>query len=110
MNRRHHCGGRCNNPICCPPNVFPTQVAPARISPTQHIVKTNIFNTVVPHCHPVHTTTVNRHNTHHQHFFPRTESVVNEFTETQEFFPPYNAGTVGNMGAPVRRRRGFFNF
>lgn len=133
FNRGHQCGcgGGCSNVIHCPANVFPTQTAPARVSPTQEVVRTNIFNTVVPHIHPMHTTTVNRHHTQNQHFFPRTQSTVNEFTEDQEFFPPFNAGTrgttgtfgnmgttgnmgnMGNMGNtgftgfPVRRRRFF---
>lgn len=111
FNRHRHSGGRCKNPICCPPVVHPTQIAPARVSPTQQVVKTNIFNTVVPHFHPVHTTTVNRHNTHNQHFFPQSQSVVNEYYEDQEFFPPYpaNTGNIGNTppGYPVRRRRFF---
>lgn len=104
MYNRHH-RGRCNNPICCPPNVMPTQVAPAQVSPTQEVVKTNIFNTVVPHFHPVHTTTVNRHVTHHQHYFPRTQSVVNEYEETQQ-----NCGTPQNPNPncfPIRRRYGY---
>ncbi|RHW38272.1 hypothetical protein D1B33_05130 [Lysinibacillus yapensis] len=102
--RRHHMGmGHCPRPICCPPNVFPTQVAPAQVSPTQEVVKTNIFNTVVPHYHPVHTTTVNKHMIHNQHYFPQTQSVVNEVFESEE-----NCGTPENPNPscfPVRRRR-----
>ncbi|MFP3917324.1 CotD family spore coat protein [Lysinibacillus telephonicus] len=94
--------GRRRKPICCPPNVLPTQVAPARVSPTQEVVRTNIINTVVPHIHPVHVTTVNRHIAHNQHYFPRTNSVVNQFAETQ-----MNCGTPENPNPncfPIRRR------
>ena len=101
MHQRHP-WGRCNNPICCPPNVFPTQVAPAQVSPTQEVVKTNIFTTVVPHYHPTHTTTVNRHIMQNQHYFPQTQSVVNEFEQFSQ-----NCGSPANPNPncfPVRRR------
>mgnify|MGYP001354016020 CR=1 FL=1 len=97
MHRKHH-RGRCNNPICCPPNVLPTRVAPTRVSPTQEVVKTNIINTVVPHVHPIHTTTVNRHVIHNEHFFPRTESVVNQFVRGADRFPMGPGGFGGNAG------------
>ncbi|MGG0656325.1 CotD family spore coat protein [Rummeliibacillus pycnus] len=61
-----------------PPRTFPSQYDPPRISPTQQFVRTNQFNTIVPHIHPSHTTTVNKHMINHQHYFPHTESVVNE--------------------------------
>ncbi|WP_082090196.1 CotD family spore coat protein [Bacillus thermotolerans] len=61
--------------------MHPTQYDPPQISPTQHFVKTNLYNRVVPHIHPSHTTTVNKHMTTHQHYFPHTESVVNEYHE-----------------------------
>lgn len=68
-----HGGKGCHGmmPYCCPP----------QISPTRQIVKTNIINTVVPHIHPTHTTTVNKHMINHEHYFPHTESVVNECYE-----------------------------
>jgi spore coat protein D len=65
----------------CPPRIFPAQPAPPQVSPTQECVKTNVLNTVVPHIHPSHTTTVNKHIFNHQHYFPHTESVVNECYE-----------------------------
>ncbi len=54
-------------------------------------------NTIVPHIHPSHTTTVNHHNFQHVHSFPHTESVVNEVTN-QQFVAP--AAPVG-FGGPV---------
>ncbi|WP_370467595.1 CotD family spore coat protein [Rummeliibacillus sp. SL167] len=66
----------------CPPQTSPAQFDPARVSPTRQYVRTNIINTVVPHIHPSHTTTVNRHVINNQHYFPHTESVVNEYVET----------------------------
>lgn len=120
---RKHPFGRCNNPHCCPPRVFPTQVspaqslptqvspaqvfptqvAPAQVSPTQEVVRTNIFNTVVPHFHPLHTTTVNKYVTQNEHFFPRTQSVVNKCFETQR-----NCGNPDNPNpgciSPRRRK------
>ena len=61
-----------------PTNVFPPSVAPTQVSPTQEFVNTNLMNTVVPHVHPSHTTTVNQQVFTHKHYFPHTQSVVNE--------------------------------
>ncbi|MGX9135581.1 CotD family spore coat protein [Rummeliibacillus sp. JY-2-4R] len=69
-------------PINVPPQVFPTQMAPERVSPTRNIVRTNVYNTVVRHIHPTHTTHVNKHVIHNEHYFPHTESVENECYET----------------------------
>jgi hypothetical protein len=69
-------------PQYCPPQVFPAQYDPPLVSPGQQFVKTNLFNKVVTHVHPSHTTTVNKHMIHHQHYFPHTESCVNECCET----------------------------
>lgn len=101
--RRHH--SRYKKPICCPPNVLPTQVSPAQVSPTQEVIRTNIMNTVVPHIHPTHVTTVNRHITHHQHYFPVTQSVVNEYFEDSRM-----CGTPSRQNPncfPVPRRFGY---
>lgn len=68
-------------PQFCPPQLFPTHYDPPLVSPTKQYVKTNVANTVVPHIHPSHTTTVNKHVFHHEHYFPHTESVVNECYE-----------------------------
>jgi hypothetical protein len=69
-------------PQYCPPQVFPAQYDPPLVSPGQQFVKTNLFNKVVTHVHPSHTTTVNKHMINHQHYFPHTESCVNECCET----------------------------
>lgn len=61
-----------------PVPVAPTNVLPPQVSPTQQFVNTNVMNTVVPHVHPSHTTTVNKHVYTHQHYFPHTQSCVNE--------------------------------
>ena len=66
----------------CPRQMMPDMQEPARVSPTREYVRTNIFNTYVPHIHPSHTTTVNKRYTHHQHYFPHTESTVEECYET----------------------------
>ncbi len=69
-------------PIYCPPQAFPAEYDPPLVSPGQQYVKTNLFNKVVTHLHPSHTTTVNKHMINHQHYFPHTESCVNECCET----------------------------
>jgi spore coat protein D len=78
-------------PEYCPPQVFPAQYDPPLVSPGQQFVKTNLFNKVVTHVHPSHTTTVNKHMINHQHYFPHTESCVNECCETHTMCGvPYN--------------------
>ncbi|MEY8190853.1 CotD family spore coat protein [Peribacillus simplex] len=61
-----------------PTQTFPSQVAPAQVSPTQQFVNTNVSNTVIPVVHPSHTTNVNKHVNTFKHYFPHTQSVVNE--------------------------------
>ncbi|MDM5359453.1 CotD family spore coat protein [Peribacillus sp. RS7] len=61
-----------------PAQTSPSQVAPAQVSPTQQHVNTNVSNTVIPVVHPSHTTTVNKHVNTFKHYFPHTQSVVNE--------------------------------
>ncbi len=88
-------------PYNFPPQNFPATYDPPIVSPTQEFVRTNIFNTYVPHIHPSHTTTVNRHMIHNQHYFPHTESVVNECCETNTICgTPYPG-----WGSSRRRRR-----
>ncbi|KON71261.1 hypothetical protein AKG34_14575 [Peribacillus butanolivorans] len=67
-----------------PTQALPSQVAPAQVSPTQQYVNTNVSNTVIPVVHPSHTTTVNKHVNTYKHYFPHTQSVVNE-CYTQNF-------------------------
>ncbi|PLR77185.1 spore coat protein CotD [Bacillus sp. V3-13] len=73
----------------------PSHVLPAVLHPTKCCVKHNFINNVVPHIHPTHTTTVNHVNYQHQHYFPQTQSVVNEVTHQQFFHPP---GSVPPFG------------
>ncbi|CEI81681.1 Inner spore coat protein D [Oceanobacillus oncorhynchi] len=68
-------------PEYCAPQVSPTQQGPTQVSPTKQYVKTNVSNTEVKHVHPSHTTNVNKHMTTHKHYFPHTESVVNDIKE-----------------------------
>ena len=65
-----------------PTQTAPTQFGQPQVSPTQEYVQKNVSNTVVPHYHPSHLTTVNQHYINNQHYFPHTESVVNECFET----------------------------
>ncbi len=76
----------------CPQNVFPSQVQPANVSPTNNFVKTNVIKHIIPHVHPTHTTTVNEHVFQHQHYFPKTHSVVNKCCNQHVFCgsPPPN--------------------
>lgn len=61
-----------------PTGMGPTQVHPTQVSPAQNNVNTMVFPHVVPHVHPSHTTNVNKHVFKHQHYFPQTQSTVNE--------------------------------
>ena len=65
-----------------PTRTSPTQYAQPQVSPTRQFVQKNVTNTVVPHYHPSHLTTVNQNYINNQHYFPHTESVVNECFET----------------------------
>jgi spore coat protein D len=96
----------------------PTNILPAVIHPTKCCVKHNFMNNVVPHIHPSHTTTVNHINYQHQHYFPHTQSVVNEVT-SQDLGPfpgpppfPIQGGAPFQGPAGVPRpgvpRPGFF--
>jgi spore coat protein D len=66
----------------CRPHV----VAPI-IHPPQCCVQHHFDATIVPHIHPSHTTHVNHHLFQHQHYFPHTESVVDEVANQQVFVP-----------------------
>jgi spore coat protein D len=91
----------------CRPNILPTVV-----HPTKCCVNHTFTNNVVPHVHPSHTTTVNHINYQHQHYFPHTQSAVNEVTH-QHFVAgpgpapapgPFGAGAPGPFGAgPFRK-------
>ncbi|WP_082692963.1 CotD family spore coat protein [Bacillus sp. FJAT-29814] len=55
-----------------------TNFAPPVIHPTQEFVNHTFSTTVVPHIHPVHTTTVNHHLFEHKHYCPHTASCCDE--------------------------------
>ncbi|MBM7703273.1 spore coat protein [Metabacillus iocasae] len=63
----------CRPTKCCPPIVHPTKCN------TQFSAQ----DVVVPHIHPSHTTFVNQTNFKHVHYFPQTQSTVNEETSQQ---------------------------
>jgi len=60
-----------------------TNFMPPVIHPTQQIVNHTFSTTVVPHIHPVHTTTVNHHLFQHKHFCPQTASCAEEVCNQQ---------------------------
>lgn len=64
-----------------PEQTATTQHEQPRVSPQQQYVQRNVTNTVVPHIHPSHLTTVNQHVIRNEHYFPHTQSVVNECFE-----------------------------
>ncbi|MFD1707190.1 CotD family spore coat protein [Siminovitchia sediminis] len=84
-----------------------TNVCPAIVHPTKCCVKHHFINNIVPEIHPTHTTHVNHINYEHQHYFPHTESVVNQVTNTQSFGPgpgfgyPRPRPGFGPMGGPM---------
>ncbi|MGE7878396.1 CotD family spore coat protein [Peribacillus muralis] len=74
-----------------PTQTLPSQTAPAQVNPTKQYVNTNVSNTVIPVVHPSHTTTVNKHVNTYKHYFPHTQSVVNEcFTQNLICGKPHN--------------------
>lgn len=62
-------------------NTFPTQFEQSQVSPTREYMQMNRMNTVVPHVHPSHLTTINHQHIEHQHHFPHTQSMMNHCTE-----------------------------
>ncbi|WP_223593417.1 CotD family spore coat protein [Neobacillus bataviensis] len=55
-----------------------TNFTPPVIHPTQNFVNHTFSTTVVPHIHPVHTTTINHHMFQHKHYCPQTASCAEE--------------------------------
>ena len=84
----------------CPRQTMPDMHEQPRVSPTREYVQTNVFNTYVPHIHPTHTTTVNKRYIHNQHYFPHTESTVEQCFETNTM-----CGMPTDGCCPSRRRR-----
>lgn len=90
-----------------------TQVLPAIVHPTKCCVRHRLYNYVIPEIHPSHTTNVNHINYNHQHYFPHTESVVNEVTNTNTFAPgpsPLGAPVPGFGPVPPRPGRPMFPY
>ena len=84
---------------------FPTQFEQPRVSPTQEYVQTNRMNTVVPHVHPSHLTTINHHHIEHQHHFPHTQSMMHHCTEQHTMCgQPFQPRTCGCMSGCQRCR------
>lgn len=80
-----------NQPQYLPTQTLPTQYSQPIVSPTREFVQTNVTNTVVPHVHPSHTTVVNRQIINNEHYFPHTQSVVNEcFEQNRMCGKPFN--------------------
>ncbi|TYR79974.1 spore coat protein [Priestia megaterium] len=63
----------------------PTKCMPPIVHPTKCCTQFNSQEVVVPHIHPSHNTLVNQTNFKHVHYFPQTQSVVNQ-TTNQQFF------------------------
>ncbi|WP_419393744.1 CotD family spore coat protein [Cytobacillus praedii] len=78
----------------------PTNVLPAIVHPTKCCVNNTFQNNVVPHIHPTHTTNVNHINFQHQHYFPQTQSTVNQVTNQQFVAAP--GPFPGGFGGPAR--------
>ncbi|MCJ8006637.1 CotD family spore coat protein [Lederbergia wuyishanensis] len=76
----------------------PTCVMPAVVHPTKCCVNHTCNNVIVPHIHPTHTTTVNHENIINEHYFPHTESFVNEVTEQSVVMPGPGPGFGGAPG------------
>ncbi|KAA0550184.1 spore coat protein CotH [Bacillus sp. BGMRC 2118] len=75
-------------------NGRPNIMAPI-VHPTKYCVKHHFQTTIVPHIHPSHTTHVNHHMYQHNHYFPHTESVVNEVSNQHLNCP----GPMPGLGA-----------
>lgn len=78
MGAYGHMAGHSTAPMSAGVCMNPPQTAPAQYDPTQQYVQTNVTNTIIPVIHPSHTTIVNKHCNTYKHYFPHTQSVVNE--------------------------------
>ncbi|WP_084361052.1 CotD family spore coat protein [Neobacillus fumarioli] len=58
-------------------------VTPPVIHPTTNYVNHTFSTTVVPHIHPIHTTTINHHVYQHKHYCPQTSSCCEEVCNQQ---------------------------
>ena len=87
-----------------PTQTAPTQFAQPQVSPTREYVQRNVTNTVVPHYHPSHLTTVNQQHINNQHYFPHTQSVVNECFETNTMCGTPFSPRVSSRGCGCKRK------
>ncbi|MCY9369445.1 CotD family spore coat protein [Bacillus haynesii] len=76
----------------CKPHVM----API-VHPTQCCYNHTQSKTVVPHIHPQHTTNVNHQHFQHVHYFPQTQSAVNQ--ASHQHFVSLGAGMMPGPGA-----------
>ncbi|MDX8362916.1 MULTISPECIES: CotD family spore coat protein [Bacillaceae] len=58
-------------------------VQPPIVHPTKCCVQHHYCTFIVPHIHPSHVQHVNHVLYQHQHYYPQTESVVNEVSNQQ---------------------------
>ncbi|MED3563618.1 CotD family spore coat protein [Bacillus xiapuensis] len=78
-----------------------TNVTPPVIHPTTNIVNHTFSSTVVPHIHPVHTTTVNHHMYQHKHFCPQSASCCEDVCNQHINCCSPCAGPMGPGFGPV---------
>ncbi len=60
-----------------------TNFMPPVIHPATNLVNHTYSTTVVPHIHPVHTTTINHHMYQHKHYCPETASCAEDVCNQQ---------------------------
>ncbi|WP_181351282.1 CotD family spore coat protein [Thalassobacillus sp. CUG 92003] len=89
----------------------PGQFGPAKqvVCPTNKCVHHNYYLSEVDYIHPTHTTVYNHHLTKNNHHFPQTQSVVDTFSEENNFMGPQNqvAGAQFNGGMGPQGEMGF---
>ncbi|WP_200792874.1 spore coat protein [Bacillus massilinigeriensis] len=81
----------------CRPNILP-----AIVHPTKCCVNNSYSENMVPHIHPAHTTNVHHEKFNHVHYFPHTQSAVNEVSH-QHFYGgsgPVSPSQVSPMAGP----------
>ncbi|QHS24475.1 spore coat protein CotD [Virgibacillus sp. MSP4-1] len=77
-------------------------VSPAQnvVYPTKHCVKNNYIPHEVNHIHPTHTTIMNHHLVKNKHYYPHTQSVMNNVQSQNVNMGPGSPNMVSpaNMG------------
>jgi spore coat protein D len=82
----------------------PVMTTPPVVHPAKYCETHTFSTTVVPHIHPTHTTLVNHQMIQNQHYFPQTNSAVNQVQQTNVpgYGPgpgvPYGPGAVAPYG------------